>query len=98
LSDRLGGYSQHYSLNRGLVFTYSLIFVILTVIFSSRRYRSDTVSSIEITRVPGWLQLLLLVASLAAVGISIYRTSVFDRLFVGELFGSYLHPGTSSPG
>jgi hypothetical protein len=101
LSDRLGSYSQHYSLNKSAALTYLVMFaVMLTTFFLTRRERNtaasgtdgDRIVNMRIVRAPGWLQLLLLAASLAAAGISVERTSYFDKLFVDDLFWSYLHP------
>jgi hypothetical protein len=101
LSDRLGSYSQHYSLSKSAVLTYLVMFAVMMTTFlltghqrntASEATDNDRIVNMRIVRAPCWLQLLLLATSLAAAGISIERTSYFDRLFVDDLFWSYLHP------
>jgi hypothetical protein len=97
LSDRLGAYSQYYSLNRNDVVTFSLIFIILAAIFVHPPYRQHNVPlAVRMTRVPRWAQPILLLTVLVAVVVSIERTSSFDRLFSHELFRFYLQTARSA--
>jgi hypothetical protein len=96
LSDRLGSYSQHYSLNKSLTLAYLLMFIVLSIVFALPRYRSNKILSTSITPVPRWLQPLLLLVLLIAVAISIERTSAFDKLFVDDLFWTYIHSDYAS--
>ena len=77
-SDRLEIYSMHYAVNLGAVVAFCLAVIVLVAIFLSPRYQRGAVFSIQITRVPRWLQPLLVVSLLVAVVVAIDRTNNFD--------------------
>jgi hypothetical protein len=72
-SDRLEIYSMHYAVNLGVVVAFCLAVIVLVAFFCRPVYHG-AVFSIRITRVPRWLQPLLVVSLLVAVVVAIDRT------------------------
>ena len=87
-TDRLEVYGQNFAMNMSLTAAFTIVLAMLIVVSVVSR---STRLSLKITAVAKPLRVLLFIVVVLAIGISLERVAMFDRLFAEELFGSYLY-------